>query len=397
MAIYGRILRVPGVAILITAATLTRLPFAINGLAVILFMRDATGSFATAGLVAGSLALGAGLGAPFAARLVDRRGAVWLLPLAIVHGAAILALWGLGEIDAAAVALVSAALVAGASFPPSGAVLRSRWPELLAGDPELVRGAYAFDSVTIEISFVSGPLITGALVALAEPQAAMALSSVLVVAGTLLFLSRLPDTRRAIPASEHTAGLGPLRSPAIRLIALTSVPVGFCIGSVEVVIPAFSEEAGDAALAGLLLSVWSLASGIGGLIFGARHSNRELLDSFLLMGLLFPLATLPMVAAGSPVTMALFVALSGAPIAPLIATRNELISQVAPQGTGTEAFTWLMTALIAGLSLGTAVAGALVEANGWPEAVLIGVAVAAVGAVMTFARRGSLRPALAPA
>ena len=397
MAIYGRILRVPGVAVLIAAATLTRLPFAINGLAVILFMRDATGSFATAGLVAGSLALGAGMGAPFAARLVDRRGAVWLLPLAIVHGAAILALWGLGEIDAAAVALVAAALVAGASFPPSGAVLRSRWPELLAGDPELVRGAYAFDSVTIEISFVSGPLITGALVALAEPQAAMALSSVLVVAGTLLFLSRLPDARRAIPASEHTAGLGPLRSPAIRLIALTSVPVGFCIGSVEVVIPAFSEEAGDAALAGVLLSVWSLASGIGGLIFGARQSRRELLDSFLLIGALFPLATLPMVAAGSPVTMALFVAMSGAPIAPLIATRNELISQVAPQGTGTEAFTWLMTALIAGLSLGTAVAGAVVESNGWPEAVLIGVAVAAVGAIMTFARRGSLRPALAPA
>jgi MFS family permease len=397
MAIYGRILRVPGVAVLIAAATLTRLPFAINGLAVILFMRDATGSFATAGLVAGSLALGAGMGAPFAARLVDRRGAVWLLPLAIVHGAAILALWGLGEIDAAAVALVASALVAGASFPPSGAVLRSRWPELLAGDPELVRGAYAFDSVTIEISFVSGPLITGALVALAEPQAAMALSSVLVVAGTLLFLSRLPDARRALPASEHTAGLGPLRSPAIRLIALTSVPVGFCIGSVEVVIPAFSEEAGDAALAGVLLSVWSLASGIGGLIFGARQSRRELLDSFLLIGALFPLATLPMVAAGAPVTMALFVAMSGAPIAPLIATRNELISQVAPEGTGTEAFTWLMTALIAGLSLGTAVAGAVVESNGWAEAVLIGVAVAAVGAIMTFARRGSLRPALAPA
>jgi MFS family permease len=397
MAIYGRILRVPGVAVLIAAATLTRLPFAINGLAVILFLREATGSFATAGLVAGALALGAAIGAPFAARLVDRRGAVWLLPLAVVHGAAILALWGLGEMDAPALVLVATALLAGASFPPSGAVLRSRWPELLGDDPELVRGAYAFDSVTIEISFVSGPLITGALVALAEPQAAMALSSVLVVAGTLLFLSRLPHARRAIPASQHAAGLGPLRSPAIRLIALTSVPVGFCIGSVEVVIPAFSEEAGDAALAGILLSVWSAASGVGGLVFGARQSRRELLDSFLLIGLLFPLATLPMVAAGSPVTMALFVAMSGAPIAPLIATRNELISQVAPEGTGTEAFTWLMTALIAGLSLGTAMAGAVVESSGWPEAVLIGVAVAAVGAILTFARRGALRPALAPA
>jgi MFS family permease len=397
MAIYGRILRVPGVAVLIAAATLTRLPFAINGLAVILFMREATGSFATAGLVAGSMALGAGLGAPFAARLVDRRGAVWLLPLATVHGLAILALWGLGEIDAATAVLVATAIVAGASFPPSGAVLRSRWRELLSDDPELVRGAYAFDSVTIEISFVSGPLITGALVAVAEPQYAMALSSVLVVAGTLLFLARLPDSRRALPATEHTAGLGPLRSPAIRLIALTSVPVGFCIGSVEVVIPAFSREVGDAAMAGVLLAVWSAASGIGGLIFGTRRPRRELLDIFLVIGLVFPLATLPMIAAGSPVTMALFVAMSGAPIAPLIATRNELISKVAPEGTGTEAFTWLMTALIAGLSLGTAMAGAVIESAGWAEAVLVGVAVAGVGGVLACTRRGALRPALAPA
>ena len=127
----------------------------------ILFLREATGSFATAGLVAGSLALGAGLGAPFAARLVDRRGAVWLLPLAIAHAGAILTLWGLGEVDAPAAALVAIGLVAGSSFPPAGAVLRARWPELLGGDPTLIRGAYAFDSVTIELSFVSGPLIVG--------------------------------------------------------------------------------------------------------------------------------------------------------------------------------------------------------------------------------------------
>jgi MFS family permease len=397
MAVYGRILRVPGVALLIGATTLTRLPFAINGLAVILFLRETTGSFATAGLVAGSLALGAGLGAPAAARLVDRRGAMLLLPLATAHGGAILAIWGLGEANAPAAILVATSLIAGASFPPSGAVLRSRWPELLAHDPELIRGAYAFDSVTIELSFVSGPLITGALVAVSGPEAALALSSVLVVLGTLVFLSRLPERHRAIPANEHTSGLGPLRSPAIRLIALTTVPVGFCIGTIEVTLPAFSEEAGDAALAGLLLALWSAASGVGGLIFGARQGRRELLDTYLLIGLLFPLACLPLVAASSPVTMGLLVLLAGAPIAPLIATRNELISLVAPRGTGTEAFTWLMTALIAGLSLGTATAGAVIEAAGWPEAVLAGVAVAGAGAVATFARRSALRPALAPA
>jgi MFS family permease len=397
MAIYGRILRVPGVALLVVGTTVARLPFAINGLAVILFLREATGSFATAGLVAGALALGAGIGAPVAARLVDRRGAVWLLPLAIAHSGAILALWGLGEVDAPAAALVAIGLVAGSSFPPAGAVLRARWPELLGGDPTLIRGAYAFDSVTIELSFVSGPLIVGGLVAFSGPEAALAVSSALVVAGTLLFLSRLPDPRRALPVSEHTAGLGPLRSPAIRMIALTTIPVGFCIGTVEVALPAFSDEIDDAALAGVLLALWAAASGVGGLVFGARQGRRELLDTYLVIGLLFPLACLPLIAASSPLSMALLVLLAGAPIAPLITTRNELISHAAPHGTGTEAFTWLMTALIAGLSLGTAIGGAVIEAAGWPEAVLVGVAVGGGGAIIAFARRGTLRPALAPA
>ena len=59
-----------------------------------------------------------------------------------------------------------------------------------------------------------------------------------------------------------------------------------------------------------------------------------------------------------------------------------MISLVAPQGTGTEAFTWLMTALIAGLSLGTAISGAVIESAGWPEAVLVGVAVGGAGAIL---------------
>ena len=207
MAIYGRILRVPGVAVLIMGTTLTRLPFAINGLAVILFMREATGSFATAGLVAGSLALGAGLGSPFAARLVDRRGAVWLLPLAVAHGAAILALWGLGEVDAPAAVAGGdrarrrrhvPAVRRGAALALAGAA---------GARPELVRGAYAFDSVTIEISFVSGPLITAALVALSGPRRPGGLVRPRG-RGTVLFLSRLPHAAARYRRASTRPGSG---------------------------------------------------------------------------------------------------------------------------------------------------------------------------------------------
>ena len=110
-----------------------------------------------------------------------------LLPLALTHALALLAIWLLGARGRPGAALVAAALCAGTAFPPSGSVLRSRWREL-AGDPDLVRTAYALDSVMIEVSFVTGPLITAVIVALVGPEVALALSAVLVILGT----ARLP-------------------------------------------------------------------------------------------------------------------------------------------------------------------------------------------------------------
>ncbi len=395
MKVYGQILRTPHVGALVGAALLTRLPFAINALAVLLFLREQTGSFGVAGLVSGSIALGAAAGAPFASRLVDRRGARMLVPLGLVHASAVLSIWGLGSAGAPSVALAAIALLAGASFPPAGAVLRSRYPELL-GDERLVHGAYALDSVTIEVAFVSGPLLTAVVVALVGPQYALGLSAVLVLAGTMLFSARLPGAGKPHPAAgEHRGLLGALSDPAIRMVALSTVPIGFCLGAVEVSIPAFSEDYASAALAGVLLAIWSAASGVGGLLYGVWGARGAPFESFLATSAVFPLVCLPLLAASSPVTMALLVVIAGAPIAPLIASRNLLVGSLAPTGTGAESFTWLMTALVAGLAAGTAVGGALIEAEGWTAAVLAGAAVASLGAAAAFGFRNSLRPRLA--
>ena len=55
-----------------------------------LLLRAETGSFGIAGATAGALALGTGLGAPLAGRLVDALGERVLLALAAVHAAALL-------------------------------------------------------------------------------------------------------------------------------------------------------------------------------------------------------------------------------------------------------------------------------------------------------------------
>ena len=69
--------------------------------------------------------------------------------------------------------------------------------------------------------------------------------------------------------------------------------------------------------------------------------------------------------------MALLVIPAGMFIAPLLATRNELIGWVAPAGSRTEAYTWPVTAFVGGIAIGAALAGTIVEQASWRTAFLV--------------------------
>jgi predicted MFS family arabinose efflux permease len=225
----------------------------------------------------------------------------------------------------------------------------------------------------------------------------LGISAGLMLAGTALFVAALPAGAHT-PAGEAIRGLwGALASPGIRTVALASFPVGFCFGTIEVGLPAFSHDHGSDELAGVLLAVWSAGSLVGGFLYGARPPRAPLIEVHTKLAVLLPIACLPLIAAGPPVSMAILVALAGAPVAPLIASRNELVSTIAPPGAQTEAFTWPLTALVGGLSVGVATAGVLVEASGWETAMLVGALTAGVGALLVVSRRQTLVAAPAPA
>ena len=377
---------------IVFATLIGRMPIGISGLAILLFVREVTGSFASAGLCAGALALGSAIGAPLQGRLIDRRGVHMLLPLAALHGAGLLVVLAAGEASAGTAVLASASLVAGAATPPVSSVLRSHWPYLLAQRPALIPSAYALDSVMIELIFVTGPLVTTLVVATVGAQYALIVSAACAIAGVLLMLGGLRGRPGPPPTTEagRALGLGALAAPGLRTLVLASLPVGFTLGTIEVVLPAFSAEQGSAELAGVLLAVWSGASGLAGLAWGALGSRRPLIEAHLLLAWLLPLAIAPLLLAVSPLTMAALAVFAGLPIAPLIASRNQLVGQVAPAGTSTEAFTWPLTALVAGVALGAATAGAVIEASSWAGGVVVAMAVGFVGAAVVATRRGTL-------
>ena len=397
--VYRQLLRVPGLGRLYVAMLLSRLSLGIDALALVLFLRAERGEFGIAGLVAGALALGAGLGAPLLGRTVDRLGRRMLAPIAAGHALGLIALVFLGGSDVPAAVLILVSLATGMLVPPISSVMRVMYPDLLRDRRELLPAAFAFDSVVTEMIFVLGPLIVALLIAFLSPQSALVLSAVTVFFGTLWFLALLPGSLRAGPRAEGAAGgrLGALASGGILTLVLTMAPFGAAFGMLEVVLPAFTRAEGEPDLAGVVLACWAIASAAGGFAYGMRERTRPLADIHLRLAIALPLALAPLAAAPSIELMLPLVVIAGLPIAPLLASRNELAGAVAPAGAETEAYAWVLMAMVGGIALGNGLAGIVVDEAGWRTAALVAVGVAATGALMSVWRRGSLRAAVATA
>lgn len=398
---YSAILRTPHVTPLLVASMLARLPFGMFALALVLYMAEERGSYAVAGLVDGAFGIGAALSLPLQSRAMDRLGhRRVLLPLALIDAAATAALIALTESGAPTAALVGCAVIGGVSIPNIGSALRALWPDLLRRREELLGAAFALDSVAIELLFTIGPLIAATIVALVSPVAALALSAACTVTGAALFVFQRPSREwRPDADAGSRGGLGALRSRGVRTLMLAGAPIGFCFGAVEISLPAFAEQFGAREWAGVLLSVWALASAIGGLTYGARSFRLPLDRIYLRLAALLPLGFLPALAAPSIAAMALLILPAGLLIAPLGAAGNQLVGQVAPRGAITEAYAWPVTAMIAGFAVGTSVGGALVEAVDWHACFLAASAAGALGALIAYGGRRALaaRPLAAAA
>jgi MFS family permease len=392
MAQYGALMRTPRIARLYAAMVLARMSIGIDGIATVLFLRHEGKSFALAGAAAGALALGAALGAPFTARLIDRLSSRVLIWLAVAHAAGLMVLVALAVASAPGGLLVLVAFLTGATLPTVSSVLRSAYATLLAHERRLIPSAFALEAVLTEAIFIAGPLATAALTWLASAAAALVLSAATVIGGTAWFLAELPSelADRRQPAARDRHWAGALSSPGLQTIVIAMLPVGFAFGAIEVMLPAFADSEGNRQFAGVLIAIWSVGSALGGILYGARPRLLPLRTMHLWAAAAVPVGMAVLLLPSSPAAMAVLVLFAGLPIAPLIATRNELAGAVALPGSETEAFTWPLTAMVSGVALGAAAAGALADGPGWRAAVVAAVVASALGALVSVLRRSTL-------
>ena len=375
---------------------LARLPIGINALAIVLYLREQTGSFAIAGAVAGALAAGVGrrrAGAGPARRPVRpaaraRSRSRSCTPRAL--GAIVVLCTELG---APAVVLLVCGFAAGFAIPPTSSVLRSMWPTLLRRPPRPAPGARTRSTRSlIELIFITGPLLDGG-----DRRADVA---------------RRPrwSSRRRVRADRHgavhrAAAVPRVRSPSasapagrsarssrrgVRTLVLSRCRPASGSGCCEVGLPAFAHARAPPERAGLLLAVWSLGSAARRAALRRAAEPAPLQGAHLAVAGLLPLGLLPLAAAPSVAVMALLVIPAGCCIAPLLATRNELSAASRRRSARTEAYTWPVTAFVGGIAIGRPLAGALVEGPGWRYAFLVGAAFAAAGALIAVTRRASV-------
>lgn len=390
LARYSALLQAREVRQIFAASLVGRLPIGIAGLAILILVQSSSGSFAQGGAATGCYVAGLAAIAPALGRLIDRYGPRRiLLACSILFPAALVSLVAAVRGDAPAWLTFAFATGAGACFPPITVCMRTYFKQRF-GEDVLLGTAYSLESVLIELIFIVGPMLVAFFVAFASAAAAVWAAAACGCAGTLLF-AHSPALRnwRVQPRSGPSL-LGPLAEPGFVPLIGVVLCYSMAFGLLEIGITAYATENGGAALAGVLLGLMSAGSALGGIAYGSRSWHFPLARQFALMLAVMAGGLALLSLRWQPLPFAALSVLAGVVMAPALIIQSMLVARTARPEHSTEAFTWSTSALLAGIGIGLAAGGGLLEV--FPSSAALAVAagsalLAAAGARLALGAR----------
>ena len=358
---YVEILRTRHAARLLAGTLVGRLPCAVAAIAVVLFVRAEGGTYSLAGGLAAVYGVANAVGQPLLGRLVDLYGQPRVQLPAALGSALAMSGFAFVGIDPPVLAYTCVAL-AGLFTPPLEGGLRALWSSVLRGEGQ-VQTAYALDAVAQEVMFTVGPLLVTLCVSLWSAQAALVLINVVGVLGALSVVVSPPSRAwRSAPREAHW--LGALRSPGLLVLLGAFLAVGMALGSIAVAAVAYADGHGGDAVYGWLMAAIGLGALVGGTAYGARQWSGAPERRLRVLVALLAVCYLPLTLMPGPVAMTVLAAVAGLFLAPCLACAFVLVDRHAPRGTVTEAFSWIVTTFTVGSSVGTGLAGPVVEWGG---------------------------------
>jgi len=387
LSTYRRALALPGAWQFSLTGFVARLPIAMVGLGIVLFISTRTGSYALAGIMSAAFQVSAAAGAIVTSRWTDRVGQHRLLPwLASVNALALVGFVAAVELGAPVVVQALVVAIAGAAQPSIGSMVRARWAAA-APDADRLRSAFALESIIDELIFSLGPLITAFLAfQIALPLPLLAGAAIGLAGGIALALQRRTQPRpTADSGAVHEHRGSALRQPGLILVVIGALGIGGVFGSYEVAVVAFAGDRDASAASGLILGVWAFGSMLGGIVFGAQHWRLPLPRQVMVLSGVLALVLVPAPFVGTLPVLAVTTFLSGAAVAPALIANFSLTERLVPSNLLTEGLTWTNSGLALGFSAGTTVSGFVIDAYGTTVAFWIPVLSASLACVTAIA------------
>lgn len=354
---YRQVVTVPGWRPWALTTLLSRVPDAMAPLALVLLGNQA-GSFTLGGLASGAHAITEAAFAPWLGAVADRWRPHRYVRIALTARAvayAVLAATATAWPPAAFVAMAGVAGGLGAGIPGQLRALLARMME-----QRLLHPAMSLDTALLEMAWTVAPAAVAAVAAVADARAAVAVMAVLPAAAPLTAL-RLPAVA-SYHGREQPSGMALNR--ALWRAALPSLGLGLvgglAGGVLDTAVPPTLNSIGSAAsLAGVLFTGYSVASVLGGLVYGLRvwpgriHRQAATL-LVVLCAVLLPASLIP-----SLPVVALCVVTAGLFAAPQLTARSLALQHDLPRAAWSAGFSSLYAANGAGYGLAGFTVGAL--------------------------------------
>jgi MFS family permease len=335
------------------------------------------GSPGTAGALIAAFSVSSAL-APVRGRIVDRIGprALTVFALACAFSA-----WALVLVSTAGgppAALVALSALVGLLAPPLGPFTRAAYGRTLRARGTLLQRTFALDSAGEEAAVIFAPLLAAMFAGLLSAETGLAVAAAALLVGTVATATWVPEHVASGAGSANRVALPAALWLLYGALALTAA----ALGAIDISLPAATRALGHFSAAGVLLAGMAVATVAGSLIAGRRRwRGSPAWRVVALMALLAGGVALTATATSSLGLLAAALLLPGAMLGALFATAYVLTDQLAPAGSGTRTFSWLVTANNGGLAVGAAVAGALSDGASASAGLWFGAACALSGVV----------------
>ncbi|PJM78726.1 MFS transporter [Bifidobacterium scaligerum] len=414
---YARLFALPGTKAFCISGAVARLPISMMSLGIVLALNHLYDNWTVAGTMSAAYVLAMSCVTPFYARAFDRFGQARVGRLALaVQIAAMLSFAIAALVRVPLAVLFVLAIIMGLTQFSFGALVRTRWAYALRnvenGDT-LLNTAYAMEAAIDEIVFILGPIMAAWLATSVHPVSQLFVPTVACGIGGTVFFSlkstqpnllvqeidvpsspELCDDGQAAgrnvcetrDVNDGDSGAGSARDHADQLtlrqlktrapkarsvllyagvLPLLAVFVVFNMSftSFDVSITATMKSVGLEPFLGVQLAMFAVGSCAGALMFGSRQlkgshwAHMVMFLSLLTVGYVFFRLTMD-----NLILLGIVEILAGLTVSPLFATGNLIVKDLVPAESLTEGLSWVTTAGTVGTSIGSSVAGVVLDA-----------------------------------